>query len=219
VAQTWRGDTEARQASRRDKHMYHRSERDPTPLSPAAVAEVESLIEMRSAARSKMNFAEADRHRNDLKAQFGVYLDDKRKEWTADPRAAINGERAPGRRDDDRPMVVGGADYKRASGDDADMSDQMVAQVVELLDQRCDARARRDFATADAIKEQLLVREWVEAGCVWLVGYFAITLWVVLLCFAANIILARCNISALNLITRLHLWMFYLCGGTGRDGG
>jgi cysteinyl-tRNA synthetase len=158
VAQTWRGDLEARQQLRKEKHAYNRSERDPTTLSAAAVAEVEGLLAQRSAARAKMNFAEADKCRDALKVQFGVYLDDKRKEWTADPRAAVNGERAPGRRDDDRPLVVGGADYKRAADDTVAMSAERVAAVVALLDQRCDARARRDFNRADEIKEQLLVR-------------------------------------------------------------
>ena len=129
---------------------------------PETLAAVDDLLGRRAAARAVGDFQSADALRNELRQRHGVYVDDNAKQWNAaDPRFASNGQFNDARNDQrggGGPRVkleLRGVDYRRTAGDDAPLTLLSEDDIVELLDRRCLARTRGDYATADAIKAEL----------------------------------------------------------------
>ena len=70
--------------------------RDPSDRHPVDEYRVNSMLEERVAARSMRDFGRADRLRNDLRAHFGVEVDDNQRSWyVARPAGSSSGSSPP----------------------------------------------------------------------------------------------------------------------------
>jgi len=136
-----------------------------------AADDVEGWLRMREQARGQRNFAVADRIRDTLRAQ-GLKLDDERGEWShADgrsgrypPRDGGGANGASGASGASGAAAGGAAGAGGAGGGGAGgaggggggpcLSD---GEIVALVTRREAARRQRDFAQADALREQMRV--------------------------------------------------------------
>jgi len=124
-------------------HDYAQIDGDDEP--PAALlAAINALLAKRLNAKLARRFNDADKCRDELKA-MGVKLNDKTREWQYAP--------APSR--DLGPL---GHDYARAPDDKAEMSEEELAAVNQLLAERLQAKLNRDFDVADAALESLRLK-------------------------------------------------------------
>ena len=118
---------------------------------PADVeAEIQAKVEARTEAKKIKNYEEADAIRDALKAEHGVVLDDRSREWR-----------------------VQNAGYAMA-GNSAPLDDATKAEVEALVKERSQCKRDKDYGAADAIRDRLKadfdvdvddrVREWCAGG-------------------------------------------------------
>ncbi|GMH65618.1 hypothetical protein TL16_g04244 [Triparma laevis f. inornata] len=132
----------------------------PPPPDSETFDQIDDLLTERNEARFARDFDAADDIRDMLKRDFNVHVYDKFKEFEI-----VADRRGGGRRDnysDNRgqgppqwdfgPL---GHDYERAPDDAAELSDDFVAEVNDLIRQRLEAKLKRNFQEADSIQNQL----------------------------------------------------------------
>lgn len=148
-----------------------RLSRDSGPnRSPFSEEEIGDLLSKRRAAQQARDYAFADSVRNTLKAN-GVYVDDGAKEFRWDGLAyRQRGKAAGGRRGDGSrsPWGLRRSEHSLPLGDDEERA------AMDLLARRSDARSARDYAAADALRDELFerydiridddLREWSAGG-------------------------------------------------------
>jgi len=147
----------------RNDAPWSRSADDVAELDEDQVRKVMELIEERDAARASRDYATADALRDDIHASFGVAVDDDLREWRVGERTDRGAQR-------DRASPEGGrrdAPWARLPGDNEEID---AAMVLDMLEERDAARKMRDFAAADALRDDLQddwgvaldddVREW-----------------------------------------------------------
>ena len=128
-------------------------------LSDEQSKEIKELIEERARFKAERLYRNADAIRDELRDRFRVVVDDRKREWMIGDSRRL--ER--GGRDRFSPFTM------------ADFSEQPDNQeeIQELVEKRDKARADRDFATADDIREHLLqqgvtindkLRQWTVGG-------------------------------------------------------
>jgi cysteinyl-tRNA synthetase len=115
------------------------------PVTPADEALIITELEKRSEAKKSRDFETADAIRDNLMDNFNVAVNDRLREWS------IGGEFGlPSKSNDkNRPFA------RRGGGD---LSDEEVAIVTSLVEERDQAKGKRDFATADEIRDELEAR-------------------------------------------------------------
>ena len=111
-------------------------------LSDEQSKEIKELIEERARFKAERLYRNADAIRDELRDRFRVVVDDRKREWMIG---------------DSRRLERGGRD-RFSSFTMADFSEQPDNQeeIQELVEKRDKARADRDFATADDIRDNLL---------------------------------------------------------------
>ena len=142
--------------SRNDRNRPY--EQSPNSLETDDAAEIQSMVEERTEAKKIRNFGLADAIRDELRDVFNVEVDDRKRMWS------VGGDFGANNRDRRR------APFQKApwseTPDDAD-------EIQRLVEMRDAARADRDFATADDIRDDLVdrniyiddkAREWSVAG-------------------------------------------------------
>ena len=100
--------------------------------------EIEKLVAQRLEAKFERDYATADQIREQLQNEYDVKVDDRKRKWM------VGDQPFRGAPDLNAPYT------RRGGGDVED-----VAKVEELVEERADAKARRDYAAADAIRDQL----------------------------------------------------------------
>ena len=127
---------------------------DYTPVGDVAdadTARIEALLQERVELRRSRNFDGADAIRDELRFELGVIVDDREQTWWVDNGNGdvYGGARARGgarSRGDRRDGPAGGRDG---------VDDTMSAQIEAMLQERDELRRQRDFAGADAIRDEL----------------------------------------------------------------
>ena len=142
VREWWVGEPRAREKGQGDRGAgpWARAPGDEADVDEAAVL---SLIAQRDAARTERDFATADEVRDALQMDFGVAVDDGLRQWWVGQRTdkGRNGR-----------LGEGAAPWSRQEGDTAEVDEE---RVKSMMAERDEARAVRDYATADAIRDQL----------------------------------------------------------------
>jgi len=132
--------------------------RDTSVDNSAVVDEavVTEMIEQRTEARRAHDFHTADDIRNTLRMEYGVSLDDKESTWCTgeSPSSSSSGSSSS-------PFQRGGGgrggrttNYVRDTSRDESNVD--LGTILNLMEQRTEARERCDYQAADAIREDLL---------------------------------------------------------------
>lgn len=99
-------------------------------------------VALRVEAKNSRDFVTADAIRAQLLADYNVHIDDRRREWS------VGGDFG------DEPRRGRQEGYRQSGG--TSLPADTVATIQELVEQRAQAKKNRDFATADAIRDQLL---------------------------------------------------------------
>ena len=123
--------------SRQDRATYT-MDPDSDEVDDEDKEEIEKLVAQRLEAKFERDYATADQIREQLQNEYDVKVDDRKRKWTVGDR--------PFRGAPDL-----NAPYTRRGGGDV----EDVSKVEELVEERADAKARRDYAAADAIRDQL----------------------------------------------------------------
>ena len=123
--------------SRQDRATYT-MDPDSDEVDDDEKIEIEKLVAQRLEAKFERDYATADAIREQLQNEYDVKVDDRKRKW-------IVGDK-PFRGAPDL-----NAPYTRRGGGDV----EDVSKVEELVEERADAKARRDYAAADAIRDQL----------------------------------------------------------------
>ena len=123
--------------SRQDRATYT-MDPDSDEVDDEDKEEIEKLVAQRLEAKFERDYATADQIREQLQNEYDCKVDDRKRKWTVGDR--------PFRGAPDL-----NAPYTRRGGGDV----EDVAKVEELVEERADAKARRDYAAADAIRDQL----------------------------------------------------------------
>ena len=100
--------------------------------------EIEKLVAQRLEAKFERDYATADAIREQLQNEYDVKVDDRKRKWS------VGDQPFRGAPDLNEPYT------RRGGGEVEDVS-----KVEELVEERADAKARRDYAAADAIRDQL----------------------------------------------------------------
>jgi len=100
--------------------------------------EIEKLVAQRLEAKFERDYATADAIREQLQKEYDVKVDDRKRKWM------VGDQPFRGAPDLNAPYT------RRGGGEVED-----VGKVEELVEERADAKARRDYAAADAIRDQL----------------------------------------------------------------
>jgi cysteinyl-tRNA synthetase len=117
-------------------HDYTRAADDKTELTEEALGEINELVRKRLEAKMSRSFDVADIHYNELREKYNVSVYDGRtKSWRAD-----GGNWAP-------------PGYTRAEGDVGGEVD--LEAVTALLNERIEARRKRDYPQADSLRKSL----------------------------------------------------------------
>jgi hypothetical protein len=103
--------------------------------------QIVDLLSMRSEYKRDRNFAQADRILEELVAE-GVYLHDNRKEWRAD------GYNHFGRTNEKTRAYV-------RRGGNQELPEEKLAEIAGVVEQRAEAKRKRDFRTSNALSETL----------------------------------------------------------------
>jgi len=112
-------------------------------LSPEDATYIQEQIDQRSTAKRDRDFETADDIRDFLLQKFDVSIDDKMKLWSVGGAFEENGGRNPSAR---------GVYIRRGGGD---LSEEVVAEINDLLMERYKHKKDRDFEQADAIRDDL----------------------------------------------------------------
>jgi len=123
--------------SRADRATYT-MDPDSDEVDDDEKVEIEKLVAQRLEAKFERDYATADAIREQLQNEYDVKVDDRKRKWMVGDR--------PFRGAPDL-----NAPYTRRGGGDV----EDVSKVEELVEERADAKARRDYAAADAIRDQL----------------------------------------------------------------
>lgn len=135
--------------SRGDRNRpYTQSEYSTPPetLDAEEIQTIQDLVEKRTAAKITRNFSTADDIRAVLKDDYNVFIEDRLREWS------IGGDFGPlhsANQDQERP-------WKRSRYSQRSVDADTEATILDLLDQRSQAKIRRDYNVADSIRENLL---------------------------------------------------------------
>ena len=123
--------------SRADREAYA-MDADSDEVDAETKESIEELVAERLAAKLDRDYATADSIRETLAETYDCRVDDRKKRWTVGdvPFRGAPDLNAP---------------YVRRGGGDVDALDE----VVRMVEERADAKARRDFAAADAIRDAL----------------------------------------------------------------
>ena len=122
-----------------DKRGYIKSASS-LELSPENEEYVNGRVQERSEAKKNRDFDTADSIRDELNANFDVFIQDKLKQWS------VGGDFGP---DGPKPRGV----YKRRGG--GDLTDEEVGIINKMIMERYHAKRDRDFNTADDIRTHL----------------------------------------------------------------
>ena len=123
--------------SRQDRATYT-MDPDSDDVEDEDKEEIEKLVAQRLEAKFDRDYATADQIREQLQNEYDVKVDDRKRKWMVGD--------APFRGAPDL-----NAPYTRRGGGEV----EDVSKVEELVEERADAKARRDYAAADAIRDQL----------------------------------------------------------------
>jgi transposase len=123
--------------SRADRATYT-MDPDSDEVDDDEKVEIEKLVAQRLEAKFERDYATADAIREQLQNEYDVKVDDRKRKWT------VGDQPFRGAPDLNAPYT------RRGGGEVED-----VAKVEELVEERADAKARRDYAAADAIRDQL----------------------------------------------------------------
>jgi len=113
--------------------------------SDGDTADIEAMLQERDDLRRSRDFNGADAIRDELREQYNVVIDDREKSWWVDSGAS----RERGRRGG------GGGRGGRGGYDSHGATDDVAAEVEQLLEERDALRRERDYARADEILETL----------------------------------------------------------------
>ena len=123
-----------RQRNSRSDRATYTMDPDSDDVDDEDKEEIEKLVAQRLEAKFERDYATADQIREQLQNEYDVKVDDRKRKWMVGDR--------PFRGAPDL-----NAPYTRRGGGDV----EDVAKVEELVEERADAKARRDYAAADAI--------------------------------------------------------------------
>ena len=123
--------------SRQDRATYT-MDPDSDEVEEEDKEEIEKLVAQRLEAKFERDYATADAIREQLQNEYDVKVDDRKRKWM------VGDQPFRGAPDLNAPYT------RRGGGDVEDVS-----KVEELVEERADAKARRDYAAADAIRDQL----------------------------------------------------------------
>jgi hypothetical protein len=121
------------------------------------IASIEALIEERIDARREHNFELADAKREELKRNYGVYLDDRGRTWSTEP-FVLGGNFDKSSRLTER-FGPQGHDYKLCADAGRSISPLSEDDIHKLIAERLWCKLNREFERADAIKVELTVKE------------------------------------------------------------
>jgi cysteinyl-tRNA synthetase len=113
----------------------------PWSEAPEDLEEIQRLVQMRDAARADRDFATADDIRDEL-ADRNIFIDDKAREFSLGPNPAVRQSRTQQRQN----FVMSAL---------SELPDN-AAEIQRLVEMRDAARADRDYATADQIRDELV---------------------------------------------------------------
>jgi len=150
-------------SDRRQQYTQSTYSSSEAALTPDQVEEVEALVSRRAGARLSRDYSIADDIREELIADYNVFVDDRSREWSV---GGDFGPNQPGSQDRNRSWVK--SQYSEPVGA------QEEEIVMAALNERTKAKGERDFDTADAIRDSLLddynvevndrLQEWSVGG-------------------------------------------------------
>ena len=123
--------------SRQDRATYT-MDPDSDDVDDEEKIEIEKLVAQRLEAKFERDYATADAIREQLQNEYDVKVDDRKRKWS------VGDQPFRGAPDLNAPYT------RRGGGEVEDVS-----KVEELVEERADAKARRDYAAADAIRDKL----------------------------------------------------------------
>ena len=155
--------------SRRDREMAP-FEQSPysagiDTLNEEELADITTLVSRRNGAKLSRNYNTADRIRDELKAEYNVFLEDRLRQWS------VGGDFGPDSpaRDSSRFKPWTMSSYSEALVDE-----EQESAILVQLEERNEAKAARNFDAADDIRDYLLseynvaiddrLREWSIGG-------------------------------------------------------
>ena len=133
-----RNNKPGRQRNSRSDRATYTMDPDSDEVDDEDREEIEKLVAQRLEAKFERDYATADQIREQLQNEYDVKVDDRKRKWM------VGDQPFRGAPDLNAPYT------RRGGGEVED-----VAKVEELVEERADAKARRDYAAADAIRDQL----------------------------------------------------------------
>ena len=133
-----RNNKPGRQRNSRQDRATYTMDPDSDDVEDEDKEEIEKLVAQRLEAKFERDYATADAIREQLQNEYDVKVDDRKRKWM------VGDQPFRGAPDLNDPYT------RRGGGDVEDVS-----KVEELVEERADAKARRDYAAADAIRDQL----------------------------------------------------------------
>ena len=135
-------------------------------LSEEEIADITSMVSRRAGAKLSRNFKTADRIRDELKAEFNVFLEDRLRQWSV---GGDFGPDSPSNQDSQRFQPWQMSPYSNPV-----LDKEQESAILMQLEKRDNAKATRDFDMADDIRDLLLrdfnvviedrPREWSIGG-------------------------------------------------------
>ena len=136
----WRADGH-RSFGQSSESRYVRRGGNPDSVSNDMLREISLLVETRSRAKKQRDFVQCDELEAKLKNYFDVQIDDKRREWCFASSTTNDYVPSPLALDDDPTST---------------MDEGSKFEIQQLLQQRKDARARKNYKQSDDIRNSLL---------------------------------------------------------------
>jgi cysteinyl-tRNA synthetase len=135
-------------------------------LTEEEIADINSMVSRRAGAKLSRNYKTADRIRDELKAEYNVFLEDRLRQWSV---GGDFGSDSPSNQDTSRFQP-----WKMSTFSGPVIDEAQESAILTQLENRDTAKATRDFDTADDIRDSLLsdydvviddrLREWSVGG-------------------------------------------------------
>jgi len=134
------------------------------PLSPQEAAEIQAMVSDRANAKMSRDYRTADDIREELRSNWNVLIDDRARQWS------VGGDFGP----DHSPATNQDQPYKQSSYSMPIESEEILAKIMQAVEERGQAKKDRNYAVADAIRDDLetnyncnvndRAREWSVGG-------------------------------------------------------